>query len=114
MSIKMRRTTCGLALGLLVLSLALLVAACGGEEQTTTTTAGPTTTVAPVTTTTALSETEIIAANWVAFFAAATPVSDKVTLLENGDAHQAELAAVGRESSGRGRLRAGHRRQGQR
>jgi hypothetical protein len=91
MSIKTRRMTCGLALSLLVLSLALFAVACGAEEETTTT-AGPTTTIAPVTTTTVLSETELLAANWEAFFAGATPAPDKVALLENGDAHRAELA----------------------
>jgi hypothetical protein len=93
MSTKTRRTTWGLTVGLLVLLLAAFAVACGSEEQAATTTAAPTTIIAPVTTTVALSETDLIASNWEAFFAAATPVLDKVALLEKGDAHQAELAA---------------------
>lgn len=92
---KMRRRTCSLALGLLVLLLAVFAVACGGEQETTTTATLETTTTVTLetTTTVTLSEAEAIAANWETFFDPATSAAEKLALLENGAAHRTELDA---------------------
>jgi hypothetical protein len=91
----------GIAVVLLVLALALVAAACGGGDQTTTT-AAPETTAPPTTLaatpTTAASAFEgdaaFVAANWEAFMNPATPLAERVALLENGAKHQAELETL--------------------
>ena len=94
-------------LGLLVLTLALIVAGCGGSSATTTTAAPTSTSAATATTagggteTTAGSTTPVtftgdaatIAANWAKFFDGSLPVADKAALLENGSQYSKELEA---------------------
>jgi hypothetical protein len=87
----------GLILGLLVLTLALLVAGCGGSSETTTTVAAVTTTTAggSSTSVTLTGDAATIAANWTKFFDGSQPVADKAALLENGSQFSKELEAQG-------------------
>jgi hypothetical protein len=78
----------------LVLALAAAVAACSGSSSSsssspapaasTSATAAAASTSAPVATNTSGAVAQITA-NWEKFFAASTPVSEKVTLLQNGN-----------------------------
>lgn len=85
----------GLILGLLVLTLALVLAGCGGSSETTTTSAAPPTTTAagPSTSVTFTGDAPTIAANWATFFDGSLPVADKAALLENGSQFSKELEA---------------------
>jgi hypothetical protein len=78
----------GVVLGLVVLSLALIMAGCGGSSETTTTSAAPTTTTAASSSTTSVTFTgdaATVATNWT--------VAGKAALLENGSQFSKELEA---------------------
>jgi hypothetical protein len=92
----------GVIIGLLILTVALVVAGCGGSDETTTTAAAATTTTAAATSSTAGGSTTsvsltgdaaTIAANWTKFFDGSLPVADKTGLLENGSQYTKELEA---------------------
>jgi hypothetical protein len=82
----------------LALALALAVAACSSSSSpsSSSTASAPTSTSVPVSSGPASSSsgsaTAQITANWEKFFSAATPVSQKVTLLQNGSTFSSAIS----------------------
>lgn len=76
----------------MLLAFALLAAGCGSSHHSGAPKAQPTTTTSSTTTAPSTSgDVAAIKADWTAFFAASTPMSRRITLLEDGSAFAAVI-----------------------